>query len=111
RAAWFRGRGGPPTDDLRLAHFCAAPVASGGRLIVPYRLGGDFLLGVLDRDGKLVRSVLLGTGRASLYPMNAVLPPTVEDATIYVQTGAGLVYALDEHDYSLRWMTRYEPSE
>ncbi|MBK8269036.1 MAG: PQQ-like beta-propeller repeat protein [Planctomycetes bacterium] len=111
RAKWFRGRGGPPSDELRLAHFCSAPVVAGSRLIVPYRQGNDLLLAILDREGEYVRSVLLGTGRVGLFPMHGVLPPTVHDGTIYVQTGAGLFFALDEHDYSLRWMTRYEPHE
>lgn len=111
RAVWYRGRGGPPTDELRSAHFCAAPVQAGSKLIAPYRIGGDFGLAVLERDGTLVRTVLLGSGRASLFPMNGVLPPAVHDGTIYVQTGAGLFFALDEHDFSLRWLTKYDTLE
>ena len=111
RAAWFRGRGGPVSDELRNAHFCAAPVAHGSRLLVPYRVNGDLMLAVLERDGALVRTVLLGTGRASLFPMHGVLTPTIHDGTLYLQTGAGLLIALNVHDYSLRWVTRYTPAE
>lgn len=108
RALWSHGRGGPASDELRNAHFCATPVACSAGMAVPYRIGGDLWLGILDREGALLRSVVLGTGRASLYSIYSTLPPLVYDGTIYVQSGAGLVFAVDEHDLSLRWLTRYD---
>ncbi|HWL93270.1 MAG TPA: PQQ-binding-like beta-propeller repeat protein [Phycisphaerae bacterium] len=111
KAVWFRGRGGPPTDELRGAHFCSAPIAVGSRLVVPYRQNGDLSLAVFETDGSLVRSILIGTGRASFFPMQGILAPTLHDGTLYIQTGAGLLLAMNAHDLSLRWVTRYEPAE
>ncbi|MFQ5411588.1 MAG: PQQ-binding-like beta-propeller repeat protein, partial [Phycisphaerae bacterium] len=108
RAVWTKGRGGAPDDPLRQAHFKAAPIAAGSYLIVPYIQGGDFSLAVLNPDGAVVRTILIGTGRASLFPMNGTLQPTVHDGTIYVPTGAGQLSALSAYDFSLRWLTRYE---
>lgn len=111
RATWFRGRGGDTTDELRGARFCAAPIAVGSNLVVPYRQVGDLMLAVLAPDGTLVRQVLLGAGRASLFPMNGVLAPALNDGTLYIPTGAGLLVALDAYDFSLRWLTKYDPFE
>lgn len=111
RATWFRGRGGDATDELRGARFCAAPIAVGSSLVVPYRQVGDLMLAVLSPDGTLVRQVLLGSGRASLFPMNGLLSPALNDGTLYIPTGAGLLIALDAYDFSLRWLTKYDPYE
>jgi outer membrane protein assembly factor BamB len=133
RAVWTKGRSGPVSDELRTAHFFSPPVAieydntsqapatgrkSGAaghgdrgadrRLIVPYQLGGDFFLAVLQPDGTLIKSILLGSGPASLFPINATLQPTVHDGTIFVPTGAGLFVALNSDDLSLRWLVSYE---
>lgn len=108
RALWARGLAGPPDDELQQAHFRAAPVAAGEHLIAPCSIGGDLYLAVLRPDGSLVRKVLLGSGRASLFPLNGVLPLLLHDGTIYVQTGAGMFLALHEHDFSLKWLTAYE---
>ncbi len=110
RAVWARGAAGPPADELRHAHFRAAPVMAGGYLVAPFSQGGDLYLAVFQIDGSLVRKVLLGSGRASLFPLNGVLPLLVHDGTIFVQSGAGMVFALNEHDFSLKWLQAYERS-
>ncbi|MFQ5410890.1 MAG: PQQ-binding-like beta-propeller repeat protein [Phycisphaerae bacterium] len=108
RAVWTKGRGSAPDDPLRHAHFKAVPIAVGSYLVAPCILGGDFALAVMNPDGTVVRKVLIGTGRSSLFPMNGTLQPTVHDGTIYVPTGAGQLSALSAYDFSLRWLTRYE---
>ncbi len=111
RAVWTKGRGGPIEDDLRFVHFYSTPVPAGDVLIAPYQAGEDLYLAVMQPDGKVVRKLLLGHGRAGLFPMNGVLQPTVHDGTIYVPTGAGLLVALNAHDFSLRWLTGYERTD
>jgi outer membrane protein assembly factor BamB len=114
RAVWTKGRGGPIEDGLRLAHFFAAPLPVSASpeavLAAPFQLGADFQLAVIARDGKLVKTILLGTGQPGMFPMNGILPPTVYEGTIYVSTGAGMLVALSAHDFSLRWQTPYERS-
>jgi len=109
--AWTLGRSGPVQDELRDAHFYATPIAAGPNLIAPYERGHDFFLAVIRPDGKIEQRVHLGTGRSLMFPVNSVLMPLVADGTIYVQTGAGLLAALSEADYSLRWLTRYDRVE
>ncbi|HKQ50029.1 MAG TPA: PQQ-binding-like beta-propeller repeat protein [Phycisphaerae bacterium] len=118
RAVWTKGRSGPVADELRAAHFYSVPVpldaegshenADRPRLIAPYQLGDDYFLAVFRTDGSLIKSVLLGSGYSGLFPINAVLQPTVCDGAVYVPTGAGLLVALNADDLSLRWLTSYE---
>lgn len=108
RAVWTRGRGGPANDELRFVHFFSTPIACGPHVIVPYQSGSDLNLAVLEPDGRLVRKVLLGSGRPGIFPFNAALTPTVHEGTIYVPTGAGLLIALNAYDHSLRWLASYD---
>lgn len=118
RAVWTKGRSGPVSDELRGVHFYCAPVpldaessqgnSDGPRLIAPYQLGDDYFLAVFRTDGSLIKSVLLGSGYSGLFPINAVLQPTVCDGAVFVPTGAGLMVALNADDLSLRWLTSYE---
>ena len=110
RAVWTKGRGGPRQDVLKFAHFEGTPVAVGSYLVVPYIHRADLLLAVLKPDGSLVKQLLLGTGRAGMFPINGTLQPTVYDGTLYVPTGAGLLLALNAYDFSLRWLASYERS-
>ena len=111
RLAWTKGRGAAPEDPLRYAHFYGTPIVAGANLIVPYLQRHDLVLAVLKADGTLVRRVLLGSGRTGMFPMNGTLQPTVFDGTVYVPTGAGRLFALNEYDCSLRWLTKYERTD
>lgn len=108
RLVWSKGRGGAPEDKLKHAHFYAAPVATTSHIIVPYLRRQDLLLAVLKPDGTVVKEVLLGSASTGMFPMNGTLQPTVHDGTIYVPTGAGRLFALNEYGCSLRWLTKYE---
>jgi len=109
--AWTLGRSGPVQDELRDAHFYSTPVAAGPNLIAPYERGHDFFLAVIRPDGRIEQKVHLGTGRSLMFPINGVLTPLVADGTIYVPTGTGMLAALAEADYSLRWLARYDRIE
>lgn len=108
RAVWTRGRGGPQDDELKFAHFFGPPIVSGRSLLAVYQTGEDLNLAVLEADGNLVRRILLGSGRAGMFPMNGVLQPTVHDGTVFIPTGAGMFIALNAFDYSLRWLAAYD---
>jgi len=108
RMAWIRGRGGPPDDELRFAHFFAPPIAAGDRLIAPYQYREDLYLAVMTPEGDITHRVHLGTGKPGMFPMNGVLWPTVAGDTVFVSTGAGALVALHGRDYSLRWIGLYD---
>jgi outer membrane protein assembly factor BamB len=97
-----------PATDLRHAHFFSPPIAAGQFLIAPYQLENDFYLAVLDRDGSVLRRVLIGSGHNAMMPVNALLTPLVHDDTVYISTGAGLFVALSRFDFSLKWLTMYD---
>ncbi len=109
--AWTLGRSGPVQDELRDAHFYSTPVAAGPNLIAPYERGHDLFLAVIRPDGTIEQKIHLGTGHTLMFPINSVLTPLVADGTIYVPTGAGMLIALSEADYSLRWLARYDRVE
>lgn len=109
--AWTLGRSGPVQDELRDAHFYSTPIAAGPNLIAPYERGHDFFLAVIRPDGTIEQKIHLGTGHTLMFPINSVLTPVAADGTIYVPTGAGMLAALSESDFSLRWLTRYDRVE
>ncbi len=111
RAAWTRGRGGPPDDEFKFAHFYGPPIVSEDRLLAVCQVGEDLNLAVFSAGGKLLRKTLLGSGRAGMFPINGVLQPTVHDGTVFVPTGAGVLIALNSFDYSLRWLAAYDRHE
>ncbi|MBI5764481.1 MAG: PQQ-binding-like beta-propeller repeat protein [Planctomycetes bacterium] len=108
KAVWTKGRGGPVEDGLRHAHFLAPPIAVNDLLVTPVQIGADLYLAALQRDGKIAKLVLLGSGQPGMFPMNGVLPPTVHQGTLFVPTGAGMLIAISTHDFSLRWQTAYK---
>lgn len=108
KAVWTKGRGGPVEDGLRYAHFLSTPIAVNNLLVTPVQIGADLYLAALQRDGKIAKLVLLGSGQPGMFPMNGVLPPTVHQGTLFVPTGAGMLIAISTHDFSLRWQTAYK---
>lgn len=108
KAVWTKGRGGPVEDGLRYAHFLAPPIAVNELLVTPVQIGADLYLVVLQRDGKIAKLVLLGSGQPGMFPMNGALPPMVHQGTLFVPTGAGMLIAISTHDFSLRWQTAYK---
>lgn len=108
---WIRGRGGPEDHELADARFYSTPIAYGYNLLATYVRNGDLYLGELDVSGAVVKEVAIGTGRPSLFPLYALLEPTISNGVVYVPSGAGLLTALYEHDLSLRWLARYERLE
>ncbi|GJQ25781.1 MAG: hypothetical protein HBSAPP02_08130 [Phycisphaerae bacterium] len=110
RVRWTLGRGGRPGDELRFAHFYSPPIVVGERLLATYQHENDFMLGVFDAEGRIVRKVLIGTADKGMFAINTVLTPCVDETTIYIPTAAGLLVALNRHDYALRWLAMYERS-
>lgn len=110
-SAWTIGRSGPVQDELRDAHFYSTPIAAGPNLIAPYERGHDFFLAVIRPDGMVEQKIHLGTGHTLMFPINSVLMPVAADGAILVPTSAGVLLALSESDYSLRWLTRYDRVE
>jgi len=110
RIKWILGPGGRNVDSkLADARFYCTPVAADDELLVTYvRQSGDFYLGALDRDGKLLREVILGSGSRQAFPYYGLIEPTVLDGRVYVPTAAGLLVSVRLRDFSPLWLTAYE---
>ncbi|MCG3137198.1 MAG: hypothetical protein HJJLKODD_01041 [Phycisphaerae bacterium] len=125
RVLWYRGQSRDHRDPLNQALFTASPIAvarpailpANGAvgpevLLVPYWVGRDYFLGVLQpEDGNLLRSLHIGTLASGWLDSRAARPLAVRDQTAYLPTGAGLVAAVDLYDLSLRWLSRYPIAE
>ncbi|HUN80429.1 MAG TPA: PQQ-binding-like beta-propeller repeat protein, partial [Phycisphaerae bacterium] len=111
KAVWTKGRSGPVEDNLRYAHFLGPPTAVGKQLIAPLHVGADLQLARISPEGKLLGTILLGTGQPGMFPMNGTLYLTLHEGTLFVPTGAGMLVALSAHDLSLRWQTPYARSQ
>ncbi len=107
---WERGVASDPSP-LAGAQFRAAPIPVGDALWVPIQRQRDLYAAILNpRDGSLVRSVLLGTLPGRSAPAWQELQPAADHSTVYIPSGIGTIFAVDAHDYSLRWATKYAVS-
>ncbi len=105
---WQRGRDQDADERLQGAQFLAVPVAVGSGLWVPYRRAGDLYLGVLrPEDGGLVRETPLCTLGSRSVHSHLALHLAVADGLCFVPTGQGLLFAVNTHDGSIRWASRY----
>lgn len=111
---WRVGRTLEESDPLGAVQFLAAPVPSGGRLVVPFEKSGELWLAGLDpANGACVWQTFLcsfgtprvsmgmGTGSWSLVGLAA------QGSDVYVASGQGFVFALDGTDGSLHWASQY----
>ena len=109
RLAWMLGRSDSIGGQLADARFYCTPVIAGDELLVTYvRQSGDLYLGALDKTGKLLREVILGAGSHAAFPFYGLLEPTVANGRVYVPTGAGLLVAVRQRDFSPLWLASYE---
>lgn len=105
---WSKGADGPLSEGLSQAHFFSTPVACGDLLVAPFASGEEFSLALMTREGRLLKTLTLGSAPQGAMPSKAVLQPTAAEPFVYVPTGAGAMLALETGDWSLRWVFNYE---
>lgn len=114
RVRWQRGRTNHPDDPLQDVEFRSAPLYVSGFFWVPYFRQSDFYVAVLDpADGALIENVLLCSIAGSQGPAISAfqtLPPAASDGLVFIPSGHGILFALDVHDYTLRWASLYQSS-
>jgi len=110
RIKWILGPGGRNVDSkLADARFYCTPIAVEDELLVTYvRQSGDLYLGALDREGNLIREVILGSGSRQAFPFYGLIEPTVASGRVYVPTAAGMLVAVRLRDFSPLWLASYD---
>ncbi|MBW3543715.1 MAG: PQQ-like beta-propeller repeat protein, partial [Planctomycetes bacterium] len=95
-------------DEAEDVGFLAAPVPVGGRLLIPVTDEGELWLYSLQSDtGDTTWKVFLcDEPPGGCSPWSPVGTAT-EGGTVYVATGAGIVFAVDARTGSVQWAARY----
>lgn len=106
---WRVGRTLDESDPLGAVQFLAAPVASGGCLVVPFEKKGELWLAGLDpAKGKCVWQTFLCSFVISRVDSWRLVGLAAQGSDVYVASGQGFIFALDGTDGSLHWASQYE---
>lgn len=95
--------------ELAGLQFLAVPIPVGRYLVAPCRVQNDLYAVLLEpRTGRLARYIYLcGTGGGGFDSLHACDPCHV-GGNIFIPTGRGILVALNDADFSLRWILRYD---
>jgi len=109
KVAWRIGRSLDDDDPVGAVQFVAAPVASGGRLLVPVERRGELWLTGLDpANGRCLWQTFLCSYVVPRMDSWRLVGLAVQGSDVYVASGQGFVFAVDGTDGSLHWASQYE---
>lgn len=100
--------GGELADPLYGAVFQDVPIVVGERLVAPVQRGGDLRLVVLEpRSGKLVQEIPIVGPPTRFSATGGRCPLALDETSLYVGTGNGVVAALSRDTLEWRWAAVY----
>ncbi|MCH7595127.1 MAG: PQQ-binding-like beta-propeller repeat protein [Planctomycetes bacterium] len=106
---WQRGRSADSADVLGEVQFSEVPIEVEGSIWVPYDTRNkDMYVAILrPSDGAVIGNVLLGSVR-KIDPIHRhATPLSHSEGVVYIASQHGALFAVDAHDFTLRWATRY----
>lgn len=89
--------------------FQDAPLVLGDRVVAPFRREGEVRLAVLNaKTGKAIREVPVAGAPTYFSNAGGRCLLALDETTIYVSTGNGVVAALDREDFGWQWAAVYQ---